>query len=235
MRRRRFLEGCGFGLAGLLTANGQSSVASLYYRSAPREIKADVAILGGGLGGCAAAMAALRMGKTVVMTEPTDWIGGQLTSQAVPPDEHPWIESFGANASYMALRRGIRDYYRRHYPLTAEARAKVDLNPGTGGDNYIDVSSLPFTIPLGALVPRRIENLLPACKNLGVTHVTNGCYRLHPVEWGIGEAAGSLAAHALETGESPRSIRNDPKRLAEFQKRLLGQGVEIDWPRLIPR
>ena len=35
-------------------------------------------------------------GRTVVLTEPTDWIGGQLTSQAVPPDEHPWIEQFGA-------------------------------------------------------------------------------------------------------------------------------------------
>ena len=60
-----------------------------------REIEADVAIIGGGLGGCAAALAALRNGRTVVMTEPTDWIGGQLTQQAVPPDEHPWIEKFG--------------------------------------------------------------------------------------------------------------------------------------------
>ena len=38
---------------------------------------------------------ALRNGMRVVLTEETDWIGGQLTSQAVPPDEHPWIESFG--------------------------------------------------------------------------------------------------------------------------------------------
>src|SRR5690349_23906379 len=28
----------------------------------------------------------------------------------------------------------------------------------------------------------RSRNLLPAAKNLGVTHITNGCYRLHPVE-----------------------------------------------------
>ena len=63
-----------------------------------------------------------------MLTEPTDWIGGQLTSQAVPPDEHPWIEQFGSQRrSYRALRDGIRDYYRRHYPLTAEALAE----PGT--------------------------------------------------------------------------------------------------------
>ena len=73
---------------------------------------------------------------------------------------------------------------------------RIDLHPSTGGDNYIDISSLPFQIPLGALIPRRVENLLPACKNLGTTHITNGCYRLHPVEWAIGEAAGALAAYS---------------------------------------
>jgi NADPH-dependent 2,4-dienoyl-CoA reductase/sulfur reductase-like enzyme len=60
-----------------------------------RELEADVVIIGGGTGGVAAALAALRAGRTVVMTEETDWIGGQLTAQAVPPDEHPWIEQFG--------------------------------------------------------------------------------------------------------------------------------------------
>jgi hypothetical protein len=71
---------------------------------------------------------------------------------------------------------------------------RIDLHPSTGGDNYIDVDPLAFQIPLGALIPVRVENVLPACKNLGVTHVTNGCYRMHPVEWNIGEAAGLLAA-----------------------------------------
>jgi hypothetical protein len=112
---------------------------------------------------------------------------------------------------------------------------RIDLHPSTGGDNYVDISSLPFQIPLGALIPRRVENLLPACKNLGTTHITNGSYRLHPVEWAIGEAAGALAAYCLELKESPRSVRNSPKRLAAFQARLVAQGVELAWPRLSPR
>jgi hypothetical protein len=589
MHRRRFLEGSGFGLASLLFAGwGMPQPRGL---AAPKDSEntCDVAVIGGGLGGCAAALAALRAGKTVVLTEPTDWIGGQLTQQAVPPDEHPWIEQFGANASYQDLRRGIRDYYRRHYPLTAEAAAnpylnpgngsvsrlcheprvalavltamlapyasngrlnvllehipiaadadvdriravhvmhvpstvrrtivasyfldatelgdllplagvefvtgaeskkdtgelhapddpplgnrppftpvppggrpgratenehnhqaftccfaaeyrpdedhtidrpaeyafwrdyvpeldppwpgkligpgsapqkpsearpllfdpnppgqgfwvyrriqdprnfrpgsfpgstgvtlvnwpqndywlgnlvgvspdearrhverakqlslsllywlqteaprpdggagwkglklrpdlvgtedglakcpyvresrrikaeftvveqhvgtearrqalgredvmaenfpdsvgvgsyRIDLHPSSGGDNYIDVSSLPFQIPLGALIPVRVENLLPACKNLGVTHITNGCYRLHPVEWAIGEAAGALAAFCLEKDVRPRAVRNTPARLKEFQARLASQGVELAWPRLTPR
>ena len=73
---------------------------------------------------------------------------------------------------------------------------------------YVDISSWPFQIPLGALLPVRVENLLPAAKNLGVTHVTNGCYRLHPVEWNVGEAAGALAAYCLTERLMPRQVRN---------------------------
>jgi hypothetical protein len=95
-------------------------------------LRADVAIIGGGLGACAAALAAARLGRRVILTEETHWLGGQLTNQAVPPDEHPWIEEFGATATYRALRNGIRDYYRTHLPLTAEARGRAALNPGNG-------------------------------------------------------------------------------------------------------
>lgn len=561
MHRRRFLQ---IGSTGLVVLRARPADAA---QAARREWAADVVIVGAGLGGCAAALAALRAGRTVVLTDPTDWVGGQLTSQAVPPDEHPWIEQFGCSASYRALRAGIRDHYCRHYPLTAEALAdprldpgngsvsalccepraalaaleamlaphlssgrltlllehvpvkaetdgdrvrsvtvkdlrsgdertlvapyaldaselgdllplvraefvtgaeaqaetgephapsvaqpdnqqsytccfaaehrpgedhtidrpaeyafwrehipklspawpgpllswtythpvtlepitrefdpkppgaglwvyrrildpasfrpgsypgsdgvtlvnwpqndywlgnlvgvsaeeagrhvarakqlslsllywmqteapradggtgwkglrlrsdlvgtddglakhpymresrriraeftvceqhvgtdarrkalgreeveaerfadtvgvgsyRIDLHPSSGGNNYIDVSSLPFQVPLGALIPVRLENLLPACKNLGVTHITNGCYRLHPVEWAIGEAAGALAAFCLEKQLSPRAVRNTPAQLRAFQATLRAQGVEIDWPHLTPR
>jgi hypothetical protein len=112
---------------------------------------------------------------------------------------------------------------------------RIDLHPSSGGDNYIDVSSHPFQIPMGALIPRRMENLLAASKNLGVTHITNGCYRLHPVEWNIGESAGALAAEALRLKEPPRKIRNDQKLLASFQTRLRTHGVQTEWPSLSPR
>jgi hypothetical protein len=88
---------------------------------------------------------------------------------------------------------------------------------------------------MGALLPRRVENLLAGCKNLGVTHITNGCYRLHPVEWNIGEAAGVIAAEAVRTGQAPRKIRNDQKLLGELQARMTAQGMELAWPKLTPR
>jgi hypothetical protein len=84
------------------------------------------------LGGVAAALAASRLGRRVVLTEGTDWLGGQLTSQAVPPDEHAWIESTGCTASYRRLRENIRGYYRRNYPLLPRSRADERLDPGMG-------------------------------------------------------------------------------------------------------
>jgi len=552
-KRRDFLKRLGLAAPLILAAPGCVGVGP----GRAKELSTDVVIIGGGLGGCAAALAAARNGLSVIMTEETDWIGGQITQQAVPPDENRWIETVGGTASYQKFRTGIRDYYRRHYPLTDAARAKKYFNPGNcwvsaiGGEprvalavlretlapfvangrvkillwhkataaavngdrieavtvrdldsghetvlhapyfldateqgdllplakteyaigaeaksetgeahakaqaepdnlqgftmcfameylagedhtiskprdydfwraftfstsaqkNYhvlnfeenasqkigfdpearkgfwtyrriadrdqfkpgfyrgditivnwpqndysfgliCDVSeaeakkhiesakqmslslvywlqteaprpdggagwkglrlrpdvvgtkdglakypyiregrrikaeftvleqhvtvpermretglkqdevraavfadsvgighyamdlhitthgdhanfggTLPFQIPLGALIPRRMENLLPACKNLGVTHLTNGCYRLHPVEWNIGEAAGALAAFCVAQKKAPRQVRNRPELLADFQKLLRTDGVRLEWPK----
>ncbi len=108
---------------------------------------------------------------------------------------------------------------------------RIDLHPSTGGDNYIDIASLPFQIPLGALLPKRVENLLPACKNIGTTHITNGCYRLHPVEWNIGEAVGAMAAFCVTKKRAPREVRAKAEMLKEFQSQLADQGVRLSWPR----
>jgi hypothetical protein len=107
---------------------------------------------------------------------------------------------------------------------------RIDLHPSTGGDNYIDVASCPFQIPLGALIPVRVENLLAAGKNIGTTHITNGCFRLHPVEWNVGEVAGLLASYCLERELAPAAVRNDPASLAEFQELLVAEGIELAWP-----
>jgi hypothetical protein len=107
---------------------------------------------------------------------------------------------------------------------------RIDLHPSTSGAPTIDTSTLPFQIPLGSLVPVRLRNLLPACKNLGVTHITNGCFRLHPVEWNIGEAAGLLAGFCIGPGIDPAHVLERPERVREFQSLLEAEGIELAWP-----
>jgi hypothetical protein len=107
---------------------------------------------------------------------------------------------------------------------------RIDLHPSTGGDNYLDVGAEPFELPLGSLLPQRMRNLLPAAKNIGTTHITNGCYRLHPVEWNIGEVAGHLAATCLDDGRQPHEIHAKSALLEQFQDLLRAEGVELRWP-----
>ena len=134
MNRRVFLTYSAL-LGGAAATHGRVAYPTTRKEAArvrPREMKADVIIVGGGLGGCAAALACCRNGLSVILTEETDWIGGQASQQGVPPDEHPWIETHGAPRSYREFRNRVRDYYRRNYPLTETARARENLNPGDG-------------------------------------------------------------------------------------------------------
>lgn len=119
---------------------------------------------------------------------------------------------------------------RRYDDSVGVGMYRIDLHPSTGGDNYIDVAAEPFEIPLGALLPERVRNLLPAAKNIGTTHITNGCYRLHPVEWNVGEVAGALAAMCVREGYEPHEIREKPAQLEQFQSQLVSDGVELRWP-----
>lgn len=111
---------------------------------------------------------------------------------------------------------------------------RIDLHPSTAHKNYLDVGSLPFQIPLGALFGDAVENLFAGAKNLSTTHITNGCYRLHPVEWNVGEAAGLLAAYCLSEQLTPKQVRNSSDELKRFQGFLQSEGVEIEWPQLCP-
>lgn len=106
----------------------------------------------------------------------------------------------------------------------------IDLHPSTAGDNYIDFLTYPFELPLGALLPVRMQNLLPACKNIGTTHLTSGCYRLHPVEWGIGEAVGHCIGFAVTKRLSPQAIREHPQHLKSLQDLMDSHGIDRHWP-----
>ena len=110
----------------------QSAGGSRNRGRATAEAHADLLVVGGGTGGCAAALAATSLGLQVIMTEETDWIGGQLTSQMVPPDESPWIEGQGCTARYRRYRDAVRQYYRDHYPLTPAALSGSVSQPRPG-------------------------------------------------------------------------------------------------------
>ena len=114
-----------------VTADGDPSKAVVSL-SLPRSIServCDVVILGGGLGGSAAALTAAQRTRHVCMTEPTNWVGGQMTSQGISAfDDNEWTETSGGTRSFQALRQNIRNHYA---PLLLEGmKADHTLNPG---------------------------------------------------------------------------------------------------------
>lgn len=81
----------------------------------------------------------------------------------------------------------------------------------------------PYQLPASALVPKQLDGLLAAAKNIGATHLTNGAYREHPIEWHIGEAAGILAARTVATGLQPRQIVQSDQQLRVLQHLLISE------------
>lgn len=106
---------------------------------------------------------------------------------------------------------------------------RIDLHPSVNGRNYVDIDSCPFQIPLRALIPIRIRNLIAGAKNIGTTHVTNGCYRLHPVEWNIGEAAGLLASYCSEQKCEVQQVGGSAQRIADVQRLAAARGIPLRW------
>lgn len=97
----------------------------------------------------------------------------------------------------------------------------VDIHPCGANEKGRMMMPKPFQIPMAALEPKDLTNFLAASKNLGVTHLTNGAYRLHPIEWNIGEAAATIAAMQIKNGARPAAI--------DVQKDLTANGVQVFW------
>lgn len=63
-----------------------------------------------------------------------------------------------------------------------------------------------FNVPLGALIPKGVDDLIVAEKSISVTNIMNGATRLQPVVMQIGQAAGALAALAVSRGTKVRDV-----------------------------
>lgn len=103
----------------------------------------------------------------------------------------------------------------------------IDIHMTTKSHTFLYDATYPFEIPISAMIPVRIKNLIPACKNIGCTHLTSGCYRLHPVEWNVGEVAGYMAAYCIEHQAELEDLQK--KRLADFQQELQREGIQLHW------
>ena len=111
----------------------------------------------------------------------------------------------------------------------------VQLSDGSwAGEN----SSGRFQIPYGSLVPKTTDGLLCAAKNIGLTRIAAATYRLHPVEFETGKAAGAAAVLCVAWDVQPRDLwvaepgskpSDAEKRLRKLQQILLYDNTPLFW------
>jgi FAD dependent oxidoreductase len=119
---------------------------------------------------------------------------------------------------------GIGYYPIDFHPCMAESPPEKPGNIERPGERQGASPTYPYQIPLRAMIPPRIDNLIVTGKNIATSHISAATYRVHSFEWSAGAAAGTTAAFALEQNILPyQLIENVPHtntQLEALQRRL---------------
>src|SRR5690554_966290 len=147
----------------------------------------------------------------------------------------PYIrESRRIKALYTIVEQDINKKYANQIPKYFDSVGvgfyHIDLHMTTETKTYFFDETWPFEIPLGSLIPRNRNNLIAACKNIGTTHITNGCYRLHPIEWNIGESAGYTISYCLQNKLNLHELYKNKEHIKKLQFNLKENGIQLEWP-----
>jgi hypothetical protein len=120
------------------------------------------------------------------------------------------------------------------YPIDFHDCLLPDFSLPPSNNKDAQAPSYPYQIPLRALIPQRIDNLLAGNKNIATSRIASASYRVHPVEWAIGTAAGHTAHFALERDLIPAAIVEEPlldlRLLPALQAQIQSLGNPIQFP-----
>jgi hypothetical protein len=107
-----------------------------------------------------------------------------------------------------------------------------DGGEGAADDAYVAGLELPFnefSVPYGCLIPVGLDGILVAGRCISTTHEGDSWTRSQPFMMQIGEAAGTAAALAAQTGISPRAldVRKVQKALRAHHAHFLLPGEKV--------
>ncbi|MEG4571487.1 FAD-dependent oxidoreductase [Microcoleus sp. N3A4] len=129
---------------------------------------------------------------------------------------------------------GIGHYAIDFHPCMTNSPPEAPGNTEREGTRKAQGQAYPFQIPLRAMIPQKIDNMLVAGKSIAVSHTAAAAYRVHSFEWSAGAAAGVTAAFSLEKGILPYELVDElPSRepnLEVLQLRLQQNKNPIAFP-----
>ena len=129
---------------------------------------------------------------------------------------------------------GIGHYAIDFHPCMTNSPPEAPGNTEREGTRKGQGQAYPFQIPLRAMIPQKIDNMLVAGKSIAVSHTAAAAYRVHSFEWSAGAAAGVTATFSLENGIFPYELVDElPSRepnLEALQLRLQQDQNPIAFP-----
>ncbi len=87
----------------------------------------------------------------------------------------------------------------------------------------------PAEIPLEALIPQGVDNLLVGGKAIAVSHIVNAMTRIHYSEWSIGAAAGATAGWLVQNPDLTPADIVAQNRIGDLKATMAQQGMRTEW------
>jgi succinate dehydrogenase/fumarate reductase flavoprotein subunit len=142
----------------------------------------------------------------------------------MPGFERAWILDSASQIGTRHSRRlaGIAKVTADFWRNDGHAEDSIGLCPGFSPEYPT------LEIPYGCLVPRDLDGLLAAGRNLSCDPQSHSALREIPECWVLGQGAGLAAALAARDGMSPRDV---PVR--ELRQRLDAEGAVVERPGLV--
>jgi hypothetical protein len=129
---------------------------------------------------------------------------------------------------------GIGHYAIDFHPCMALYPPHLPGNYEREGERRGAGQAYPFQVPLRAMIPQEIDNLIVAGKSIATSHIAAAAYRVHSFEWSAGAAAGTTIAFALDNEISPYELVDDlpfrEPQLETLQRRLERNNNPVAFP-----
>jgi hypothetical protein len=144
----------------------------------------------------------------------------------VPGFENSYIALSSPQLGTQGGQRVIGEYICTAKDMTSDEVFQDTIAIFPNNDNgEISAKHPNVCIPYRALVPKKIDGLLVACRAFSSEYQFNEYFNLIPHCIAFGQAAGTAAALAVEAGIQPRKVN-----YITLQKHLTNQGVKLPVP-----
>ena len=129
---------------------------------------------------------------------------------------------------------GIAQYAIDFHPCMTLSPPEAPGNTERDGVRRAHGQAYPGQIPLRAMIPQKIDNLLVAGKSIATSTIAAAAYRVHSFEWSVGAAAGTTIDFALSQGILPQALVDDLPRQEPMLEELRKQLHRNDNPTAFP-